>query len=466
MFKFIKNLFKKEKLGAYFNAITQNVVADSNNSSTTNLDAGNSYTFTGTATSTLGVAGIQVSLKTDQDCNVYIDQSPDGTNWDISDQYTYLAVENNFGITVQAINSYVRVRVIAFTTTTYFRLQTALCPIVEAVPRSLTPTGRLKISTSEDDYGFDSENTPTGDQRFVEPYRLVGAVFEGTTIDSNYWTTAATGTGASVSQANAQLTLASGTNTSTVTAFTVRRGRYVGGSSMRYRAVVQQDAGTANNTRNWGIGWGATMPTVTDGAWFQFSASTFSVVVMKGTSATTISSGSFNGSLGKTYDPGTSVKTYEIYWTNSKVYFVIGNRILHTFSASTTTWANTMSFHCFFSNNNSGVASSVNTYVRVATIYRLGKGETASVWRNINTTAVTALILKRGQGRLHTITFNTIPNSAVVSVYDALTATNSILVMNPPNGATPFSVDYDLDFYTGLTITTTPNTADITIVWE
>jgi hypothetical protein len=95
--------------------------------------------FVGDTASTLGVAGIQVTLKTDTSCTVFVDQSPDGVNWDITDKYVYNPLKANFGLTVQAVASYFRVRVrnedsIA---STYFRLQTCLCPVVEAVPRSL-----------------------------------------------------------------------------------------------------------------------------------------------------------------------------------------------------------------------------------------------------------------------------------------------------------------------------------------
>jgi hypothetical protein len=117
-------------------------------------------------------------------------------------------------------------------------------------------------------------------------------------------------------------------------------------------------------------------------------------------------------------------------------------------------------------NINSGNTAQKTLYCRTVSIARLGKAETSPIWRNINTTAVTALILKRGPGRLHHVNFNTIPNTTIVSIYDALSAANPICVMNPPNGATPFTMNFDLDFYTGLTITTTPNNADVTIVWE
>ncbi|MFA5300471.1 MAG: hypothetical protein WC389_19975, partial [Lutibacter sp.] len=111
--------------------VQQSVTIDANNSSNANVNAGN--TFTGTATSTLGVVGIQVTLKTDQDCTVYVDQSPtDGITpyWDITDTYNYVSSLGGASWTVQAVNSYVRVRVtnISALNTTYFRLQTVLCP--------------------------------------------------------------------------------------------------------------------------------------------------------------------------------------------------------------------------------------------------------------------------------------------------------------------------------------------------
>lgn len=447
-------------------ATRQYVMADANNSSSTNLAVGNSYTFTGTSSSTLGVAGIQVSLFADKNCTIRIEQSPNGTNWDLIDTYFYTA-SGNFGLTVQAVSSYVRVVVTtANETTGTFRLQTALCPIVEAVPRSLDGNGNFKIANPTDEYGFEVENTPTGEMRMVEPFRLIGATFEGATIDANFWTTAATGTAATIAQGNAQLLITSGTGSgATITAFSVRRARYVGGAAMRYRAVVQLDAPTANNTRRWGVGWGSSaMPTVTDGAWFEMNGTALTVTTMKGGTPANVTV--FNGHLGTSFAPGTSVVTYEIYWTNSRVWFVVNGHPLHIVSASAATWANTMNFHAFADSVNSAAASSVTMAIRVMTIYRLGKIETAPIWRNVNTTAVTALILKRGPGRLHRVLFNTIPNTTIVSIYDALTATNPICIMNPPNGATPFAMDFSLDFYNGLTITTTPNTADITVVYE
>lgn len=444
-------------------AIRQYVVASAGNSSSTNLAVGNSYTFTGTGVSTLDIAGIQVSLFADKNCIVRIEQSPDNTNWDLIDQYNY-TISGNFGVTVQAISSYARVVVTtANETTTTFRLQTALCPVVEAVPRSLDENGNLKIANPTDSYGFEVENTPIGEMRMVEPFRLIGATFEGSSIDGNFWTTAATGTAAAIAQGNAQLLITSGTASgATVTAFSVRRARYVGGAAMRYRAVLQLDAPTANNTRRWGIGWGATMPTITDGAWFEMNGTALTVTTMKGGTPANVTT--FNGHLGTTYAPGTTVRTYEIYWTNSRVYFVVNGDLLHTVSASAATWANTMNFHAFADSVNSAGASSVTLAIRVMTIYRLGKSDTQPIYKNITGNAAT-WVLKNGPGILHKLIFNNTLGTSFI-IYDNTSAAAPTIGTVTTASASLGSWDYSLPFFNGLTIVTTGNSLDMTVVYE
>lgn len=120
------------------NAMIQNVVASSSNNSTVNLSSGAS--FTGASESTLGIAAIQVNIKSDQNATIQVQQSPDGINWDIIDSYTVSASTGD-GRTIQATASFFRVIVTNTGTavSTFFRLQVALCPTVEAVPRSLGP---------------------------------------------------------------------------------------------------------------------------------------------------------------------------------------------------------------------------------------------------------------------------------------------------------------------------------------
>jgi hypothetical protein len=446
--------------------VDQNVTADANNSSTTNLAAGNTYTFTGTKTSTLGIVGIQVGLFADKNCKVSVQQSPNATpNWDIVDDYFYTASSTDFGITVQVISSYVRVVVTTnLETTTVFRLSTALCPMVEAVPRSLDKNGNFKISAPTDAYGFKAEHTPMGEIRTVTPARLIGTNFEGTTIDAKFWTTNATGTAATIAQANAQLLLTSGTSSgAAVTMYSVRRSRYVSGVGVRYRAVIQASAGIANNKRRWGIGYGASLPTITDGAWFQFDGTEFAIVTCKGTTEAKVTS--FNGQLGATYTPGTSVKTFEIYWTNSKVYFVIGDVVLHMISASTATWANTMNFHIFADSLNADtIAASETLAIRVASIHRLGLMETQPIYYHITGAAATHT-LKLGPGILHKIIYNNTTGTSI-TIIDNVTGSTPVIGVITTATAALGSWDYSLPFNTGLMLTTVGDNLDATIVYE
>jgi hypothetical protein len=310
---------------SYITNFSQNVVADTNNETSTPINAG--LWWTGVATSTLGVAGIQVSAKMDQNAIVYVDQSPgvfagigtatiSGTNtlngtltkftrdlhigdvitydptgtpqtltitsitsdteagvstasnvvsakafsqyyWDVVDAYNYIASIDNFGITVQAINSYIRLRIhnISSANQTYIRAQTALCPIVEAVPRSLDPYGNLKVTIkgNQDHYGFDSEYTPQGDIRSIEPIRQAGVAFEGSTLDPNFWITTLIA-GGTVTQSNGRVDMLTNTTANGVaTLFSNRKARHVAGSSNLFRMAGRfGDTGTSNNVRQFG----------------------------------------------------------------------------------------------------------------------------------------------------------------------------------------------------------------------
>lgn len=127
--------------------ISQNVVGSTSNNSTANLGSG--ATFTGAGESTLNVAGIQVNIKADQQVTIKVQQSIDGTNWDIEDTFVVPA-STGYSTTVQATASFFRVLVTnnGGSSTTFLRLQTALCPMVEALPRSLINIGRQSYLAS------------------------------------------------------------------------------------------------------------------------------------------------------------------------------------------------------------------------------------------------------------------------------------------------------------------------------
>lgn len=126
-------------------------MASTVNSSTANLAS--ATTFTGTSESTLGIILIQVNLFADQNCTIQVQQSSNGTNWDIVDTSIYQASSTGADSTriIQATASFFRVLVTnnGGSSTTALRLQTAIAPIGSVEPRSLSQLGNLKIAIVE-----------------------------------------------------------------------------------------------------------------------------------------------------------------------------------------------------------------------------------------------------------------------------------------------------------------------------
>lgn len=315
----------------------------------------------------------------------------------------------------------------------------------------------FKKTQLKDQYGFVSELTPMDEVRAVSPIRLVGSTFVGTTVDPNFWTAAQTGTGAGTSQANGQIVVTSGTSsTGTASLQSVARARYTGGSANRFRAQIQLgDTGNANNIRQWGIFDG------TDGACFELNGTTVNIVTWKTGSPTRVASASWNGST--TVPTLTNVNTYEIYITNAKVYFIIAGVLVHTVSATSATWADTMNLPVRITSTNSAGSTAYTITVRVATIYRLGELSTSPRYNHITTATTT--ILKYGAGMLHNIVLNNPTNNAI-TVYDNSAASGTVIaIINPGASATPFALDYHVPFGTGLTIVTA-GTPDLTVIFE
>lgn len=446
--------------GEYYlgSAVIQAVHQDPNNSSTTNLTSVNGYTFTGAATSTLGVAGLQWLLKTDQNAMVYIEQSQDGTNWDIVDSYIYYYTKGGFGETVQAIGAYWRIRVVLIgtTDTTFFRLSGILCPVVDPLPRSLDAQGRLVTATCIEDVetGANAEVDPLGSLKTVTPVRLVGASFSGTTKDTNFWTETVTGSGA-ITQAGG-LTVSTGvTANSTAKYVSTRSSRKVTGATNQFRALARLTTATqANNIRRIGA------YNDTDGYFFQVDGTSFGVGSRKAGVDTVVSSGSFNGNLGAIVVMNTSIQQLVINITESGARFFANNILLHTLGGNDAL-TNTLNLPVTMENINSGGNTTDNTFnVRFASILRLGELFTNPIYRFVNTN--TTSILKYGAGTLQRII--NCDNLGSITIYDNTSAAGTVIATIDTAKALG-SIDMGVSFSTGLTLVTGGG-AKVTVVYE
>jgi hypothetical protein len=452
---------------SYFRSINQEVLVSSQNSDTSNLPVGG-Y-FIGTGVSTLGVNAIQVNLKADQNCTLYVDQGPDTSSWPLTDSFNYYNGKGGNSWTIQATDSYTRVRVqntgTASTTTKY--LSTCLCPIVDPIPRALSSEGNLKVGVYEieGDFGTKVLVDQERELKTASAVRLVGASFTDTT-DTNFWTYAGTGSG-SASQSGGQLTLSTGgTASSTMRSQSVRVARYVGGSGNYYHGQIQCPTQSGSCIRRWGAF------DTTNGYFFQYDGTNITPMYRKSGVDTTVTAGTFNGNWGGNYTLDGNCHTYDIHWTTKKIGYFIGDEILHSLDATATTLVGTpslsISIEC---NNGTGNTSNNSLIARSSVIDRLGQANTRPKWWYQHGATSAATVLKYGPGTLQRVTVNGWVTGSTVTLYDSLTTTSTIALIAPTtNGAgnanQPFYMDFNLDFYTGLTVAVVNGSTDVTVIYE
>jgi hypothetical protein len=106
------------------------------NSSTANLGSGAS--FTGTADDIRDIDVINVVLFATQNCTLSVQQSTNGTNWDLQDTFSYTA-NSSFGTSVAAVAQFYRIVLTnnGGSATTSLRLQSQYSSGVSTSPRSL-----------------------------------------------------------------------------------------------------------------------------------------------------------------------------------------------------------------------------------------------------------------------------------------------------------------------------------------
>lgn len=83
---------------------------------------------------------------------------------------------------------------------------------------------------------------------------------------------------------------------------------------------------------------------------------------------------------------------------------------------------------------------------------------------NITAAAPTTTVVKSGAGFLHSITFNKPVATGVVKIDDAITDTTPVIgTITTPANPQPYTVLYDVEFFTGLTLVTSTAAQDITV---
>jgi len=323
-----------------------------------------------------------------------------------------------------------------------------------------------------DEYGNDIEGTMLNQLKVAQNYRLSGGVFNGVTLDSNFYTSVLASNGTvTVSNTEAILTTTADSGSSSGI-YANSLARYMGANMNYYRAVLKVgDIGIDNNTRRWGV---CNILPIVDGYFFQLSGTTFSIVKRKAGNNTVVNSGSFNGkgsSTGGTYTIDTNYHTFEIYYTNKRVMFVIDGTPIHTSMATTTSLCGTQHLRPFFDNTNTGVGSVVTSSCMVMTISRYGTPNSqAKTYFQQGTTA--GVLLKNGPGSLHLANISAVVNNSVITLYDGASTSGVVLWSSGTMGAQtqPFGLSFDgaggTLFNTGLFLTITGANSNVFVKYE
>lgn len=306
--------------------------------------------------------------------------------------------------------------------------------------------------------------SPMGEFVTASTIRLAGTVITGTTLDTNFWASTLANGGTISVDGQATLNVVNNQSNSSSILQSARTARYMASNANKFRGQIRiPDAGVTDNVRRWGAF------SSTDGAFFELNGTTLKLVTRNNSNDTPVSNGSFNGKYGTSITVGTNVRVWEIYYNNGKVRFYVDDVLLHTVSASTTPWTQNIHLPVRIENTNTGnpATNNIKIEVRVASIVRIGEALSRPFYKNLSTN--NTFLLKNAPGTLHRIVFNTKgAANNTLTMYDNLSAVagTSIGFINTVNVASD-SLEYDVDFYIGLTaVMATGTPANVTVVYE
>ena len=305
-----------------------------------------------------------------------------------------------------------------------------------------------------------------------EATKLIGTNFAGSltatgTTADNFWSV----TRGTAVLSSGVVTLTGGTtNADWCQLASVRKARFIAGTTNFFRAMVAFSSVSAANTTTYIGNITTTASAPQNGYCFAVSGTgVISVQSYASAAAVLNASSGFNGTLGTTYSvPDTSQHIYEILYLASGAYFYIDGQLLHRALVTT------VMFSPVDMSNAAGVAilnstSPISRVVTVGlcTVTRYGQNASRPKAVFIPTTNASVL-LKTGSGTLHRIIVGLTVNAATLAIYDGLTAggTQLALLTSGAGNLLPYSIEFDIDFYTGLFIAASGTNAATTVVYD
>lgn len=285
------------------------------------------------------------------------------------------------------------------------------------------------------------------------------------TFDVNFWTTAVVGSGTAV-HATGELSVGTGvTANSTARVTSTTTGRQMSGTTQFYITALRLgDFGAAGNIRRWGL------YDDNDGFFFELNGTAFSVVTRRGGVDTAVPYSSCNGPATENFNPATDltkINQYNIFFGGLSCRFQVNGRVLHSIGANTIsaplTNVLTLPFR-YESNNSGGLAADYRIFGRGVSFHRISPNQVTPRFKQIAGAATT--VVKSGAGTLRRLVFNN-TTAGTVTIYDNTAASGTVIaIITPVASGQPFTLDYDLEFGTGLTIVTSAAGMNLTATFD
>jgi len=319
----------------------------------------------------------------------------------------------------------------------------------ELVDIKVNQINRTQETKLFDSWGDEIGSTMIDELMVSQKKRIAGGVFNGTTPDTNFYTTVVNSNG-TATISNRIIDLATTTDSgSSVIVYTNAIGRFIGGSQNHlYGTFRPGDTGVANNTRQIGV---TALSDLADSLYFQLSGTTFSIVAnTTGLDQIKIDNGSFNGDA-TTYPITNTFHTWEIIFTNKEISFYIDKHLVHTLTETTFPICGSRHLRPFMRNTNTGVGSVTHLYASTLELLTLGETHTQSK-PYYHEGQTTGILLKTGIGSIHSLIISGVVNNANVDIYDGIsTAGTKIWSSGAMSNQT---VPFDITFNTGDQFTT------------
>ena len=310
-------------------------------------------------------------------------------------------------------------------------------------------------------YGTTVEVTYMDQLKVALPCLLVGDAFNGTVIEPNFWNITTVNSSTTTLNRGLLCLIASTTANGSVTCQSINEGDYSPGQELVFRGTFgRSDAnGTVNNVKKWGAFDSQS------GAFFISSGTALMGVGYRNNGVDTIiSSTSFNKLI--SFPNNANLTNYEIYWTNTKIRYVIGGiGMVHEVQATTSQLMSETNAPIRFENTNfNGAVTSTTLCCAVASIVRNGSDIRTPRVQTLTTAGT--YILKYGHARLAGVWIGTL-TAGTVSIYNGTSATGTPIIMTVD--AKTVSPQYlplnDISYANGLTVVLSANN-NVTVFYK